>query len=770
MPVEGDIRRGSLIGGYRIDDLIGRGGMGLVYRVTNVALNRIYALKVLTPDLAEDQQFRKRFAREMRLAASLHHPNIVGIHYAGDHDGMLFFIMDYVPGTDLRAILLKEGALDPTRAVDLLDQLASALDAAHARGLVHRDVKPANTMVTVERGEEHAYLTDFGLAKKYDTASGLTVKGAVVGTVDYMAPEQIVGGHTDARTDIYALGCVFYQMLTGNVPYERDNSIATLFAHVNDPPPELSGEIAVSHPEFAAVLEKAMARDPDERYLSAGDFARGAAAALHGTRDTSSQRSVAIGEATPLPQVGATPSDGDDQAWPTLPVVAPADPTEIPAEPTVAPAEPTVAPAEPTVAPAEPTVAPAEPTMAPAEPTRAAIEPNETPAEPLETPAQPTRLAAPSEPIAPVEPAAPAPALEPAIPVEAAEPAPALEPAIPVEAAATQAAAGTPSGPADSATSSPPPGTAQPPTPPPPPRPPGSTEGRSQRRRLLVGGGAVVLIGAIVAAVVGLSSGGSPSPPSGPPTTPSTPTTKTTPSAPAGKPFLADALPVPTNRVTGGGTATMVLNGNSISVTIHVHGLIGQPHFMHIHAGGLGLCPPASAARLHNGHLAISTGNGIKFYGPPQVALTTKGDTSTKSIVASGRFPATGTFIYRRTITVPPGVAAAIRADNAVFIVHGINYDRSGFYDAFLGPSDLDSKLPGEATAPALCGKLLGRQATASRAGTATHAGTVIYAAVLQPSDLTAGRQESGFALLCHLAPGTDSPVIDLRDTGAHAA
>jgi serine/threonine protein kinase len=737
MPVEGDIRRGSVIGGYRIDDLIGRGGMGLVYRVTNVALNRIYALKVLTPELAEDEQFRKRFAREMRLAASLHHPNIVGIHYAGEHDGMLFFVMDYVPGTDLRAILVKEGALDPTRAVDLLEQLGGALDAAHGRGLVHRDVKPANVMVTVERGEEHAYLTDFGLAKKYDTASGLTVKGAVVGTVDYMAPEQIVGGHTDSRTDIYGLGCVFFQMLTGNVPYERDNSIATLFAHVNEPPPPLEGDIATSHPEFTEVLDKAMATDPDERYLSAGDFARDAAAALHGTRDRSRERSVATGEASPAPETAATPSD--DEEWPTLPVEAPAEPTKAPAQPTKAPADSTSAPAEP-----------------------------------IEPPAQPTRLAPPDEPVVPVEAEATqlAPPSEPVVPVEAdaTQLAAPSEPAAPVEAAVAPPAGETRAAPATSAPSTPPPGLAHPPPAGPPP--PRSTAGRSpaQRRRLLVGGGAVVLLGGIVAAVVGLSSGGSSSPSNPPPTQPTTPpTTKTTPPAPAGKPFLADALPVPTNRVTGGGNATMVLKGNTVTVTIHVHGLINQPHFMHIHAGALGQCPPASAAHLHNGHLSISTGDGIKFYGPPQVALTTTGDTSTKSIVASDRFPSRGTFTYQRTITVPRGVAAAIRSDNAVFIVHGINYDRSGFYDSFLGPSDLDSKLPGEATSPALCGPLLGRRAAAARGGSAIHAGTVIYAAVLRPPVATPASQARGFSFFCHVAALDATFAIDPRAAGARA-
>src|SRR5450755_2987672 len=266
MAVRGDqLQSGSVVGGYRIDELIGRGGMGLVYRATNVALNRIYALKVLAPGLAEDEQFRQRFRREMRIAASLHHPNIVGIHYAGEHEGMLFFVMDYVIGTDLRAILIKQGALEPSRAVDLLEQCASALDVSFCCGLVHRDVKPANILITVKEGQEHAYLTDFGLAKKFDGASALTAKGLMVGTVDYMAPEQITGSRTDARTDIYALGCVFYQMLTGKVPYERENSLATLFAHVHEPPPVLEAKLADSYPDFGAVLDEAMAKEPADR-------------------------------------------------------------------------------------------------------------------------------------------------------------------------------------------------------------------------------------------------------------------------------------------------------------------------------------------------------------------------------------------------------------------------------------------------------------------------------------------------------------------------
>jgi serine/threonine protein kinase len=296
----GQLGRGSVVGGYRVDSVISRGGMGVVYRVTNVALHKVYALKTLTPDLTDDAQFRERFKREMRVAASIEHPNVVGIHYAGEHEGLLFLVMDFIVGNDLRHLLQESGALEPDRAVDLLVQFASALDAAHAKGLVHRDVKPANMLVTVRDGEEHGYLTDFGIAKRSDNIGALTSTGAVVGTVHYMAPEQVTGDHTDARTDVYALGCVFFQMLTGTVPYDRDNSIATLFAHVHDPPPALPDELADLYPTFGAVIEKAMAKKPEDRHLSAGDFARDAACALSGIRYTGPATVVATGDANPL--------------------------------------------------------------------------------------------------------------------------------------------------------------------------------------------------------------------------------------------------------------------------------------------------------------------------------------------------------------------------------------------------------------------------------------------------------------------------------------
>ena len=401
MTVRGDsLERGSVVGGYRIDELISRGGMGLVYRATNVALNRIYALKVIAPGLAEDEQFRNRFKREMRIAASLHHPNIVGIHYAGEQDGLLFFVMDYITGTDLREVLIKHGALDPDRAVELLEQLGSALDAAHRLGLVHRDVKPANVLITVRDGAEHAYLTDFGLAKKFDNASGLTAQGSVVGTVDYMAPEQITGSHTDARTDIYALGCVFYQMLSGRVPYERDNSVATLFAHVHEAPPPLAGETGETYPAFAAVLDKAMAKDPSQRYFSAGDFARDAAAALAGSRYTGPATIVGTGEATPV----ATPLDA------TAPVATPVDATA----PVATPDDETAFSATPddTVAPAGATAmsdaTSLSETPPPAVQPSAPVAPSQPSAEAAASPVERRGRADPDEPAARADPDEPA--------------------------------------------------------------------------------------------------------------------------------------------------------------------------------------------------------------------------------------------------------------------------------------------------------------------------------------------------------------------------
>jgi serine/threonine protein kinase len=607
----GQLERGSVIGGYRVDELISRGGMGVVYRVTNVALGRVYALKVLAPELAEDEAFQRRFTREMRIAASIHHPNVVAIHYAGDQDGLLFFVMDYVVGTDLRELLKRSGACEPRRAVALLGQLADALDAAHERGLVHRDVKPANVLVTVHDGLEHAYLTDFGVAKRFETMAGLTAQGAVVGTVDYMAPEQINGGHTDARTDVYALGCLFFQMLTGRVPYDRENSIAKLFAHVHEPPPPIGDDLVELYPTFGAVIEKAMAKEPADRYLSTGDFARDALAALEGSRYTGPETVVAIGDARP---------------------------DEIDLPPELPPATPSASPT---------------PTASP------------PPAPPADLPAAPPATNAPA------------------------------------------AGRGAPS-----ATASPP----------------------RRRRGLLLGAGAAAIIAVVAVSAVVVGGGGSHSSSAG--------------TRAGEQSFEAAARPVPTNRVTGSGNATFTLRGDKVTVTLDTNGLLnGEPHAMHIHAGGQGVCPPASAAREHNGHLSISTTNGIKFYGPPEAALTLHGDTSPKSIIDFSRYPHVGDIRYSRTITVPPGVASAIRSGDAVVVVHGIDYNGNGIYDNVLDRSELNNALPGEATAPALCGPI----SSAQTASTATGTGGV-YAASLHVYREAVGDDAARRWFLCQLA------------------
>jgi Protein kinase domain len=296
---------GSQLAGYRIEGIAGSGGMGVVYRATQAALERTVALKVIAPDLAEDEEFRTRFKRESLLAASIEHQNVIPIYEAGEVDGVLFLSMRYVEGTDLRSLLEPEGSLEPRRATRIVAQVAEALDAAHRAGLVHRDVKPGNILIA---SGDHAYLTDFGLTKRAASESALTKTGQLVGTVDYVAPEQIEGFRVDARSDVYALACVLYHLLTGQVPYERPSDMARLFAHVNSPPPVPSTtEPAVPH-ELDEVVARGMAKDPDERYQSAGDLGRAAVAGAERRTIAEPERSVARGEAAPsTPGVAPTP-------------------------------------------------------------------------------------------------------------------------------------------------------------------------------------------------------------------------------------------------------------------------------------------------------------------------------------------------------------------------------------------------------------------------------------------------------------------------------
>ena len=261
---------GSSFAGYQIESVVGRGGMGVVYRATDLSLERPVALKLVAPELAEDELFRRRFLKEPRLAASLDHPNVVPIYEAGEHDGQLYLAMRFVDGSDMRTLLRREGGLPAERALDILAQVSSALDAAHRRGLVHRDVKPANVLVD-EDG--HAYLTDFGVTKQL--GGNTTETGQIVGTLDYVAPEQIRGEDVDARADGYALACVIYECLAGAPPFHRATEAETLWAHMQEPPPPLPG-----HPALDPVMVKALAKDPADRYATCGELIAESRAAL----------------------------------------------------------------------------------------------------------------------------------------------------------------------------------------------------------------------------------------------------------------------------------------------------------------------------------------------------------------------------------------------------------------------------------------------------------------------------------------------------------
>ena len=278
-----DPRIGSELGGYRIERILGRGGMSIVYLAEHHRLHRKVALKILSPELSEDEGFRTRFIRESEAAASLDHPNIIPIFEAGETDGALYIAMRYVKSTDLAVLIGEQGRLDLGRSVSIVEQAASALDAAHAEGLVHRDVKPANLLVAIGAGPggiDHVYLSDFGLTKRTATRSGLTRTGSFMGTLDYVPPEQIKGQDTDGRSDQYALACVFFQCLTGRVPFDRGDEAAILFAHLSEPPPSAT-ELRADLPESVdAVIARGMAKEPDERFPTCAGFAEAARSAI----------------------------------------------------------------------------------------------------------------------------------------------------------------------------------------------------------------------------------------------------------------------------------------------------------------------------------------------------------------------------------------------------------------------------------------------------------------------------------------------------------
>jgi predicted Ser/Thr protein kinase len=288
-----ELAEGTEFAGCRVEGVIARGGMGVVYRATQRGLGRRVALKLLASEYAADPEFRARFEREWQMAAAIDHPHIIPVYAAGEEEGTLYLVLRYVAGADLQQLLRRSGPLPPARAAAVVAQVASALDAAHAAGLVHRDVKPANVLLD----GEHVYLTDFGLTRPVDGGVTITQTGRWMGTVHYASPEQLGSGRTEARSDVYALGCTLYAALTGGPPFPRDTVSATLLAHLHDPPPLPSQSGAPR--AFDAVVARALAKDPVERYPSTGDLARAALAAAAGEAVTEVERSVARGEAAP---------------------------------------------------------------------------------------------------------------------------------------------------------------------------------------------------------------------------------------------------------------------------------------------------------------------------------------------------------------------------------------------------------------------------------------------------------------------------------------
>ncbi len=316
---------GDEFAGYRIERRLGRGGMGVLYLAIEPGLERRVALKLIAPEAAADDVFARRFAEESKIAASIEHPNVVPIYAAGEEDGVPFIAMRYVSGSDLGRRLAREGRLAPADAVGLIAQVSGGLDAIHAAGLVHRDVKPANVLLTGDEEADHAYITDFGVARNVATQSGLTQTGRFVGTLDYVAPEQISGGDIDARVDVYALGCLLFKLLTGEVPFPRDGEAARLYAHLNDPPPAPSLYVPEVSMALDDVVIRALSKQPGDRFPSAGDLGRAAVAALRGEQPSLPERTVATGAAAtqtaatiPIP-AGGSPSRDKETSAPVQP-------------------------------------------------------------------------------------------------------------------------------------------------------------------------------------------------------------------------------------------------------------------------------------------------------------------------------------------------------------------------------------------------------------------------------------------------------------------
>ncbi|MFJ8430928.1 serine/threonine-protein kinase [Kitasatospora sp. NPDC094019] len=317
---------GRRVAGYRLEAEIGRGGMAVVYRAKDLRLGRTVAVKLLAPELARNEVFRRRFIHESQVAAGIDHPHIIPVFEAGEADGILFLAMRYVERGDLRGLISRGGPVTVERAAGLALQIASALDAAHDHELVHRDVKPGNVLVapgTDSEHPEHLYLADFGLTKKSLSLSGLTGVGQIVGTLDYAAPEQISGRPLDGRCDQYGLGCVVFELLSGAPPFRRESDLALLWAHLNDPPPTVREHRPDLPPAVDEVVGRALAKSPEERFASCLQFVAELRAAAAGP--PGAQWGTAGPPTQVVPALPSTPGVPDPPAW-ALPAVHPPGP------------------------------------------------------------------------------------------------------------------------------------------------------------------------------------------------------------------------------------------------------------------------------------------------------------------------------------------------------------------------------------------------------------------------------------------------------------
>ena len=312
---------GSRIAGYRLEEQIGAGGMSVVFRACDERLHRLVALKVLSPALAADEAFRQRFIRESRAAAAVDDPHIIPVHEAGEANGVLFIAMRYVRGGDVRTVIRRAGPLSPSCAAAIISAVASALDAAHTAGLVHRDVKPANMLVDRRPGRpDHVYLSDFGLSKGAQSSLGLTRSGQFLGTLTYSAPEQIRGGPVDGRADEYSLACAAFELLSGTPPFPREHAAAVMWAHMSEPPPLLTSQRPGLPAAVDGVLARALAKTAGDRYASCQEFAD-ALRTTFGLAPYGSGPGV-VAQAHHPPAEAAWPADPAEAAWPTDPATS----------------------------------------------------------------------------------------------------------------------------------------------------------------------------------------------------------------------------------------------------------------------------------------------------------------------------------------------------------------------------------------------------------------------------------------------------------------